>query len=529
MRRIIFIISALLCVAMAIEAKPRKLSDDLKWDVTPDGTLVISGYGAMPDWPTPQSQAWYKEKLWHKIRKVKIEEGVTSIGFKNFSPTGEEYKRSSPIEISLPSSLQKIGDFAFKATPVANLLLPAGLKQIGLGSFSGALHQPSLDLPTTLVAINDGAFMRCDIDTVNFNSDVVVSSGAFFECKPLKRVNFNYTWSELAQGAFEGNHQLVELLALDNVRIPGGNPFVRTPMERTPLVMAAMGIRQERQPKDESLASSEEEDENVAKNYRRVAELDVKIPEMDGIGREHTFALVIGNENYRRESEVPFASNDAKIFARYLQKTLGIPQKNIHLIEDASLNDIKYGLNLLAKTCSAFDGDANIIVYYAGHGVPDESTKDAFLLPVDGYGADTSTGYSLRTLYDRLANMPTQSAVLFLDACFSGTKREGEMLASARGVALVPKKEEARGNLVVFSAAQDDETAFAYNEEGHGMFTYFLLKKLQQNMGDVTLGELSDYIISNVKQSSITENHKSQTPNVSAPAAAGETWRDRKL
>jgi hypothetical protein len=36
-----------------------------------------------------------------------------------------------------------------------------------------------------------------------------------------------------------------------------------------------------------------------------------------------------------------------------------------------------------------------------------------------------------------------------------------------------------QGNMVVFSAAQGDETAYPNNDEKHGMFTYFLLKKLQ--------------------------------------------------
>ena len=148
---------------------------------------------------------------------------------------------------------------------------------------------------------------------------------------------------------------------------------------------------------------------------------------------------------------------------------------------------------------------------------------------MDGYGADTSTGYSIATLYERLSNMPTKGTVVFMDACFSGAKREGEMMASARGVAIAPKPAETKGNVVVFTAATGEETAFAYNEQGHGMFTYFLLKKLQSEMGDVTLGDLSDFITSNVMQYSIRENQKSQTPTVSAPAEMGDDWRNIKL
>ena len=68
------------------------------------------------------------------------------------------------------------------------------------------------------------------------------------------------------------------------------------------------------------------------------------------------------------------------------------------------------------------------------------------------------------------------------------------MLATARGVAIKPKASTPGGNVIVFSAATGDETAYPYDEKGHGLFTYFLLKKLQENKGNVTLGELSAYL-----------------------------------
>jgi len=83
--------------------------------------------------------------------------------------------------------------------------------------------------------------------------------------------------------------------------------------------------------------------------------------------------------------------------------------------------------------------------------------------------------------------------------------------------------------MVVFSAAQGDETAFPHREKEHGLFTYFLLKKLQETKGDVTLGELSDYITTNVRQQSILINRKSQTPSVTPAPAITNTWRNKKL
>ncbi|WP_270547098.1 caspase family protein, partial [Butyricimonas paravirosa] len=142
---------------------------------------------------------------------------------------------------------------------------------------------------------------------------------------------------------------------------------------------------------------------------------------------------------------------------------------------------------------AAYNGTAKAIVYYAGHGIPDEKQQSAYLLPADGYGSDPSTAYALQDFYAMLNNAQARNITVFLDACFSGAKRENGMLASARGVAIKVRQEIPRGKMVIFTAAQGDETAYQYAEKGHGMFTYFLLKKLQESQGNTTLGELSDY------------------------------------
>lgn len=241
------------------------------------------------------------------------------------------------------------------------------------------------------------------------------------------------------------------------------------------------------------------------------------------------FAVVISNENYMRESKVPFAINDGRTFTEYCSKTLGIPTSNIHFVTNATYNNIRYEINWLRNVIKAYNGKAKVIFYYAGHGIPDEQNKNAYLLPVDGYGTDVVTGYALSNLYKELSELPSQSVTVFLDACFSGTKREGDMLSSARGVAIKVKQTEPTGNLVVFSAAQGDETAYPYKEKGHGMFTYYLLKKLQETKGNVTLEQLGDYIKDEVSKKSIVINGKPQTPTVIPAKSISTNWINRTL
>ena len=251
--------------------------------------------------------------------------------------------------------------------------------------------------------------------------------------------------------------------------------------------------------------------------------VDKNIPKTH-IQNKNTFVLIIANEKYYNVAPVPFALNDGTIFQQYCLNTLGIPSEQITFYSNATLNQIRAGVNWLQKITRAFD-NPNVIVYYAGHGIPDESSKTAYLLPVDGNGVDVATGYKLDDLYAALGGMPASQITVFMDACFSGSKREEGMLASARGIALKVKSGTPKGNMVVFSAAQGDETAYPYNDEGHGMFTYFLLKKLQETAGDIDLYSLGEYIIRNVKQQSILKNGKDQTPTVIPSAAIADSWK----
>ncbi len=258
------------------------------------------------------------------------------------------------------------------------------------------------------------------------------------------------------------------------------------------------------------------------------ADVDINIPE-NPKNDDKTFAVIIANENYQKEVAVQFAANDGKVFKEYCEKTLGIPSRNIHFIQDASFGNMKSEIRWICDVASAYSGQAKIIFYYAGHGMPNEADKSAYLLPVDGFSSDFESAIKLDELYNRLTANPSQSVTVFLDACFSGSVRDDGMLANARSVKVKPKTNLINGNMVVFSAATGEETAYPYKEKQHGLFTYFLLKKLQETKGDVDYQTLSSYITENVKQQSIVVNQKSQTPQVNASLDIQDKWQTMKI
>lgn len=242
-----------------------------------------------------------------------------------------------------------------------------------------------------------------------------------------------------------------------------------------------------------------------------------------------TFAVIFANENYAEEVNVDYALNDGEMFKEYCHKVLGLPEDNVHIRKDATLNNIKAEISWMQQVAKAYNGKARFIVFYAGHGIPDEASKTAYLLPVDGKGTMLDTGYSLAKLYEQLGNMPAERVTVFMDACFSGSKRGEGMLASARGVAIKAKQQAPQGKMVVFSAASGDETAYPLKDKEHGLFTYYLLKKLKETKGDVTYGELGSYITEQVSRKSIVSNGKSQSPTVTPSQNVAGTWKTMKL
>ena len=256
--------------------------------------------------------------------------------------------------------------------------------------------------------------------------------------------------------------------------------------------------------------------------------IDVNLPKATE-PRDNTFAVVIGNEDYKYVAAVPFAARDAAIFAKYCRVTLGLPDDNIRLYTNATYGDILDAIDDIKTISEVYNGDIRVIFYYAGHGVPDEATRNAYLLPVDARSQQLKTCYPIEKLYAELGSLKAHSVTLLLDACFSGSQRGDGMLMSARGVALKPRTDEPKGNMVAISAATGEETAYPYAEKRHGMFTYYLLSKLQESGGDVTLGELCDYITTKVSQQSVKVNRKQQTPTVMPSPEIETSWRTLPL
>ena len=243
----------------------------------------------------------------------------------------------------------------------------------------------------------------------------------------------------------------------------------------------------------------------------------------------NTFAVIIGNEDYAFAQPVKYASNDASVFADYCSQTLGIPQNQIKLYKNASSLILRKALKNIQTIADAFDGDINILFYYAGHGIPSDKSGHSYLMPIDAEGNDAEFCMATDELFSELALTEAKSVIVFLDACFSGANRGNGMLRSARGVRLKPKEMSPKGNMMILSASSEDEAAFPLEDQKHGLFTYCLLKKLNETKGKVSLKELAEHVKTNVRRISAIEMGISQTPSITISGELANKWQDLNL
>ncbi len=244
--------------------------------------------------------------------------------------------------------------------------------------------------------------------------------------------------------------------------------------------------------------------------------------------RENAVAVIIGNQTYLGETpDVDFAHNDADAFRRFVVENLRFDEANVIYHHDASLATLTaiFGNERTpeGQLYQWADGEeGEVIVYYSGHGVPDDEGR-SYLLPVDGDpNFAEAVGYPLELLYANLAHIDAPSITVILDTCFSGRSPAGLLLAG-RGVMPTPRDVAVPSKFVRLAAAGPSQIARWDTARGHGLFTAHLLDAIAGNAdrvpygnndGLVTLSETEAYLVRTVQRASRRQFSEDQTPIV---------------
>jgi len=233
-----------------------------------------------------------------------------------------------------------------------------------------------------------------------------------------------------------------------------------------------------------------------------LADVDKNIPKT-GYDGKNSLAVVIGIEEYKYAPTVDYAKRDAQVFYKYANSVFGVPKENIYFLSNTEatlgeFNKIFSKDGWLARR--TITDETHIIVYYAGHGAPDVKSATAYLIPFDIDPNYAKTGFSLNSLYSSLSGLNAKSVTVFLDACFSGKSRDEKMLVSGtRGVIIKTESSAfSANNMSIISASSNDEYSAAYPAKNHGIFTYYLLKSLQDNASSLRKISVNDFF-NNIK------------------------------
>lgn len=249
-----------------------------------------------------------------------------------------------------------------------------------------------------------------------------------------------------------------------------------------------------------------------------------EIPPRKAQENKNAYAIVIGVEQYRQQlPRAEFAVHDAQAVAQYLTKTLGYPENNVITLlnEHAAKSDFeKYFEKWLPNNV---EKNATVFVYYSGHGAPNLKNGDAYLVPYDGDPSFIAeTGYPLRRMYDALGRLPAKEVIVAIDSCFSGAGGRSVVAKGARPLVMNLMTTTLPRNMTVLSASAGDQTSSTYDDKGHGLFTYFLLKGIKnedvtKSDGSISMSDLFGYLKPQVERIARKQYNNEQTPQLIEP------------
>ena len=236
---------------------------DCTWTLDNNGTLTISGNGAMGDYDYDYYGGnFITTAPWGaNIKTVVIKDGVTSIGSSAF------YGCTGLTSVTIPNSVTSIGNYAFEGctglrsvhitdiaawcniafsnyssnpllnahnlylngVPVTNLVIPNSVTSIGYDAFSGCTGLTSVTIPDSVTSIGYEAFRGCTgLASVTIPKSVTsIGSSAFYGCTSLTSVTIPNSVTSIGSYAFYGCTGLTSVTIPNSVTSIGSYVFYR--------------------------------------------------------------------------------------------------------------------------------------------------------------------------------------------------------------------------------------------------------------------------------------------------------------
>ena len=195
------------------------IEDNLTWKLYADGTLTISGTGAMKAYDIDDSPATQKKD---SVKAIVIEDGITSIGDYAF------WNCTGLTSISIPNNVTSIGSSAFEScSQLASIEIPSSVTSIGDYAFSGCSGLTSVNIPEDVTSIGERAFMNCSQLAIIEIPKSVTSIGkyAFSGCSGLTSITILGGVTSIGDFAFSSCSQLASIEIPSSVTSIGNSAF----------------------------------------------------------------------------------------------------------------------------------------------------------------------------------------------------------------------------------------------------------------------------------------------------------------
>ena len=175
---------------------------NLTWKLYADGTLNISGTGAMKDYTNYNSSDSQSPVFGNDtIKNVVIEDGVTSIGNYAF------WSCSSLTSITIPKSVTSIGDRAFyNCSSLTSITIPKSVTSIGANAFERCSSLTSITIPDSVISIGASVFEECrNLSSITLSNNITsIGDSAFELCNKLSSITLSNNITSIGNWAFHG-------------------------------------------------------------------------------------------------------------------------------------------------------------------------------------------------------------------------------------------------------------------------------------------------------------------------------------
>ena len=192
--------------------------DNVTWTLDSEGTLTISGTGAMEEYDGPP---WGSNSL--NVKSVIINSGTTSIASYSF------YNCSGLTSVTIPDSVTSIGYDAFRdCSGLTSVTIPDSVTSIGSDAFYGtALYNDTSNWENGVLYIGNHLIKaKSDITSCSVKPGTVsIANRAFFECGSLTSVTIPDSVTSIGSEAFYGCSKLTSVTIPDSVTSIGDDAF----------------------------------------------------------------------------------------------------------------------------------------------------------------------------------------------------------------------------------------------------------------------------------------------------------------